>query len=205
LIFSIFAVSLCVSCSKSKPASPPTTLQASIQNLPIDANRKGECLQAARKLLGPDGQVLKCGHLVDPTVLEAVVVSRVPGLKDNKDGIPVSKLLILREIGTQWKSELEVDREITNSAGYVGINFIDDSHPYPYYRAKFTDEGAQWGARSASQFTLVLLSMTRGGKIDPEELGIGIGWNLAAGRIQEIEPDGEHFAPEVTTPKHIRN
>jgi hypothetical protein len=156
-------------------------------------------------LLGPDGQVLKCGHLVDAIGLEAVVVSRVPGLKDSKDGIPISKLLILREVGTQWNSELKVDREITNSAGYVGSDFIDDSHPFPYYRAKFTDQGAQWGARPASQFTLVLHSMTRDGKIDPEDIGLGIGWNLAVGRFQEIEPDGEHFAPEVTAPRHIRN
>ena len=47
--------------------------------------------------------------------------------------------------------------------------------------------------------------MTREGKIDVEDMGMGIGWNPAVGRFQEIEPSGEEFAQEVKNPKRIRN
>jgi hypothetical protein len=34
---------------------------------------------------------------------------------------------------------------------------------------------------------------------------MGIGWNPAVGRFQEIEPNGVEFAPEVKNPEHIRS
>jgi hypothetical protein len=46
--------------------------------------------------------------------------------------------------------------------------------------------------------------MARDGRIDPGDTGLGIGWNRAVGRFQEIEPNGEEFSPEVKTPKHIK-
>jgi len=102
-----------------------------------------------------------------------------------------------------WEPELKADAndEITNGAGYVGIDFIDDSRPIPYYRVNFS---SSWGARDPSLFTIVLVSMNRDGKIDPEDAGTAIGWNPEVGRFQEIEPNGEEFAPEVKAPKHIR-
>jgi hypothetical protein len=100
---------------------------------------------------------------------------------------------------------LNVDLEVTNSAGYVGINFIDDSYLFPYYRVDSSDRGAHWGARDASKYTLMLFSMTRVGKVDGCVIGIGIGWNPAVGRFQEIDPNGEEFAPEVKNPKHMRS
>jgi hypothetical protein len=42
-------------------------------------------------------------------------------------------------------------------------------------------------------------------KIDLEDMGLGIGWNPAEGRFQEIEPNGEGFTPEVKAPTHIRS
>lgn len=137
--------------------------------------------------------------------LEAVVAVRVPGLKDHRNGIPISKLKILREGRSRWDSGLNVDREVTNGAGYLGANFIGNAHPYPCYRVDFTDRGAEWGARTASQFTLILFSMSRDGRLEPGDMGLGIGWNAAVGRFQEIEPNGEEFAPEVKAPKHIRS
>ena len=137
--------------------------------------------------------------------LDAVVALRVTNLKNDKNGIPISVLLILRQNRTEWNTDLKVDKEVTNSEGYVGINFIYDSDPFPYNRASFTDQGARWGDRSPSQFTLVLRPMTREGKIDVEDMGMGIGWNPAVGRFQEIEPSGEEFAQEVKNPKRIRN
>ena len=129
---------------------------------------------------------------------------RVRGLKDDRSGVPISKLVILRRAKSQWNLELNIDKEITNSAGYIGIDFIDDSDPFQYYRAKVSDRAAIWGDREPSKFTLVLDFMNRAGKVDEGGIGIGIGWNPAVGRFQEIEPNGEEFAPERKNPKHIR-
>jgi hypothetical protein len=204
LILPLVFVVFIGSCSKPTANSPGTVPKTSVgQNLPAGEGNQASCLQAARKFLGSNAEVLECGHLSDSAHLEAVAAIRVPRLKDDRNGIPISRLVILRQGNSGWGSEISVDKEITNGAGYVGFNFIDDSHPFPYYRVDFSDRGAKWGARDPSQFTLVLLPMTRDGKVDVGDVGIGIGWNAAVGRFQEIEPNGEKFAPEVKNPKHI--
>jgi hypothetical protein len=204
LILPLVFVVFIGSCSKPTANSPETVPKNPVgQNLPAGEGNQASCLQAARKLLGSNAEVIKCGHLSDAAHLQAVVAIRVPSLKDDRNGIPISKLAILRQGNSGWDSEINVDKEITNAAGYVGFNFIDDSHPFPYYRVNFSDRGAKWGARDQSQFTLVLLPMTRDGKVDVGDVGIGIGWNPAVERFQEIEPNGEKFAPEVKNPKHI--
>jgi hypothetical protein len=205
LIIPIIFILLFASCSKKKPVLPETTHNTSPLSLLVDATDRESCLQAARKMLGPGGEVLKCGHLNNATTLETIIATRVPGLKDDKHGISVSRLLVLRRNKSQWDIELTVDKEIKNSAGFIGVNFIDDSHPCPYYRVNFSDQGAKWGDRSPSLFTMVLVSITQQGKVDEDDLGLGIGWNPAVGRFQEIEPNGEEFAFEKKTPKHIRN
>lgn len=193
-----------LSChSRSGPDLPKTSPQSGArQGVPIGEADQQACVQAARQVLGESAELLKCGHLSDADHLEAVAGTRVAGMKDDRNGVPVSKLIILRRSQSAWNTELRVDEEITNPAGYVGCDFIDDSHPFPYYRV---DIAAQWGAPDPSKFTLVLLSMTRGGRVDPEELGIGIGWNPAVERFQEIDPNGEQFVPEVKAPRHIRS
>jgi len=201
--FLIYPVLLVGSCSRSKPAPPQSSNQASLQSKPVRADNSAKCLQEARKELGPSGTVLKCGYLIDNASLEAIIAVRVAGLSDDRNGIPISALKIVRESGDHWDTQLNVDREVTNGIGYIGTNFIDDSYPLPDYRVNFTDCGAKWGTRSASQLTMVLVSMSRDGKIDPEDMGMAIGWNSAVSRFQEIEPSGEMFAPEVKAPKHI--
>jgi hypothetical protein len=205
LIISFAMIMLIALCSKSKLTGTNAAQDANAKDLLSDVKDRDKCLQAAQKVFGPSGELLKCGHFNNAAILETVVATRVPGLKDDKLGIPVTKLMILRWDKFQWNTELSVDKEIANGAGYVGFNFIDDTHRYPYFRVNFTDRGAKWGGRSASQFTLVFISMTRVGKVDSEDLGLGIGWNPAVGRYQELEPNGEVFVPEVSSPKHIRN
>jgi hypothetical protein len=195
------------SCSQAQISSSRSTPTAQPKEWAVSKSDHVSCFQAARKLLGPEVTLLKCGRLSDAIDLEAVAGIRVPNLKDGEEGIPVSRLVIARYGIPAWKIELNVDAngEITNGVGYVGIDFIDDSNQFPYYRVNFTDRGANWGSRTAAQFTLVLSSMSRDGRIDPGDIGIGIGWNSAVGRFQEIEPTGDKFAPEVKAPKHIKS
>jgi hypothetical protein len=187
-------------CSQPQPAKQ----EAGAQAPPITKADQEDCLQAARQFLGPEAVMLKCGHLSDAGHLEAVAAIRVRGLKDDKAGIPISKLKILRRAKSQWNLELNIDKEITNSAGYIGIDYIDDSTSFVFYRGEISDRRAIWGDREPSQFILALDFMNRAGKVDEGGIGIGIGWNPAVGRFQEIEPNGEEFAPERKNPKHIR-
>jgi hypothetical protein len=147
--------------------------------------------------------VVKCGSIHD-SVLEVVAIARVRGIQESRQGIPISRLVILKQQSGQWVSELNIQEEITNEAGYVGIDFIDDSHSTPFYRLKTSDNGARWGDRQPTQFTLVLLPMSRAGKVDSGDLGIGIGWNSSASRFQEIDPSGMQFETEIKKPKHFR-
>lgn len=194
---------LALACSDQRLdsiAASPASLPA--KDLATEGDRQA-CVQAAHSFLGPNAEVLTCGHISNSDHIEAVLAIRVPNLKDDKRGTPISRLLIVRQNRSEWETELKVDAngEITNGAGYVGADYIDDSHPFPCYRALVS---TLWGARDNSQFTLVLFPMSRQGWIDPEELGIGIGWNPVVGRFQEIEPNGEIFVPEIKSPKHIR-
>ena len=204
MMFLILIVWFADSCSKPTPAHQQPDQEGPSQSASIRGDDSERCLQAKREL-GPNAIVLRCGHFTGGTGLEAVAAVRVPGLKDDRNGIPISELKILREYRSRWESGLNVDGEVTNGAGYLGANFIDDAHPYPYYRVDFTDRGAEWGSRTASQFTLILFSMSRDGRPERGDIGLGIGWNGAVGRFQEIEPNGEEFAPEVKAPRHIRS
>jgi len=192
------------SCSRQKVDSPEEARQAAAPRKDSTAGAdNASCLEAAQKALGPKAEVLKCGHLGGGDYLETVAATRIPYLKDDKHGIPISKLVVLRRGIPQWVTELKVENEITNPSGYVGIDFIDDSTPVSHYRVDLSP--AFWGSRGADEFTIVLTYMTQSGNVDEEELPIAIGWNRAVGRFQEIAPNGEEFVPEVKVPKHIHS
>jgi hypothetical protein len=197
----LFAIcfNLCVICLVPAAAQRNPSRQA--LNPGLDS--RNDCQKASQLLLGSRAEVINCGSIHDHA-LEVVAIVRVRGLRENRNGIPISRLVILVRQSGRWVRELNVNEEITNEAGWVGIDFIDDSHSTPYYRLKTSDNGAKWGDRKPSQFTLVLLTMSRTGKVDPEDLGIGIGWNSAVSRFQEIDPSGTHFIAETKAPKHYR-
>ena len=135
------------SCSKPKvPSADAASATPQGSNLAVGAADRDSCLSASQQFLGSRAVMLRCGHLSDAANLDAVAALRVPGLKeDNERGVPISKLLILRRGQLGWQRALAVDKEITNSAGYVGIDFIDDSHLFPYFRVSFSDQGSGWG------------------------------------------------------------
>jgi hypothetical protein len=206
LIISAVLLLLFDPCSQAQFHSSESSPKASSQGRLVSQSDQDSCLQTARKFLGPAAIVLKCGRLSDAIDLEVIAALRVSSLNDDKNGLPVSRLVIARQGTSQWKIELNVDANdaITNDMGFVGVNFIDDSHQFPYCRVDFTDRGAKWGARTGTQFTMVLFSMNRDGKLEDGDIGLGIGWNPAVRRFQEIDPNGRDFAPEVKSPRHIK-
>jgi len=158
-----------------------------------------ECLEVAQKMLGSDAQVARCGHLIGVSDVESIAFVRLKQFSEDPNGIPVSRLVILQKVDSQWKTALDVARQIQNSAGYVGIDYIDDSQQYSGYRANFLDQRSD----NHPAFVLHLSYLRTDGK--SEGVPIEISWNPAAGRFQEFsanqEPEG--FKTELKNPPHI--
>ena len=161
-----------------------------------DADIKS-CLSAAKKALGPTAEVLKCGKLTGREGLEAVAALRIRRLKQTPENVAVSRLVVLRRSRSGWKKELNVHREITNSAGYVGIDFIDDSSEYHGYYVSFSDHRSD----DTPAFVMYLSEIEPNG--DPE-WPVQIAWNPAVQRFQEYagDRDPEGFRPELKNPSH---
>lgn len=155
------------------------------------------CLGAAKKALGPNAEVLKCGKLTGREGLEAVAALRIRKLRQTQEEVAVSRLVILRRSRSGWKRELNVRQEITNSAGYVGLDFIDDSSEYRGYYVSFSDHRSD----DTPGFTIYLSDIVPNG--DPE-WPVQIAWNPAVQRFQEYagDRDPEGFRPEIKNPPH---
>jgi len=159
------------------------------------------CSDAAKKALGFEGEVVRCGYLTGADTLEAVAVLRLEQFRDRGDSIAVSKLVILRQNSPEWNVELTADRGwIRNSAGYVGIEFIDDSEQIFGYRASFSDRRSD----DVAAYTIYLNFLSPTGH--NEGTAIEISWNPSVARFQEFAygEDPEGFKPEIKNPPHIR-
>ena len=158
-----------------------------------------ECLSAAKKVLGPDAEVAKCGRLTAGSELESVAFIRLKQFAEGPDGIAVSRLVILQKVDSQWKLALDVAQQIQNPTGYIGIDYIDDSQQYPGFRALFSDRRSDGKAA----FDLDLSYLNPDGTT--EGIATEISWNPATKRFQEFsvnkEPEG--FQKELRNPPHI--
>ena len=164
------------------------------------------CAQAAKRALGSAAIVLRCGDLTGSGALEVLAVTRIPGLPDRKEGIPVSRLWVGRQFSvSQWVAQLETDdqRFIKNSEGYVGVYFIDDSNLSDGYLLSI-DKACTDGS---SSLALELRYVDREGKFDEESLPLEVCWNASVRRFQEHDDtdDPEGFHNEVKNPKHFRS
>jgi hypothetical protein len=160
------------------------------------------CKEAAIEALGPTATVLRCGHLTRVDSLEVIAVIQLRQFREARNAVAVSKLVILRKNTSQWETLLTADRQnwIRNNAGYIGVEFIDDSADFVGYRISFSDEGSG----DISKFTIWFNYLSPKGQ--NEGIETGITWNPSVGRFQEFpenqEPEG--FQPEIKNPKHIR-
>jgi hypothetical protein len=161
------------------------------------------CLAAARAALGPGAVVLKCGHLIGPGDLEVAAAIPLRPFRADASGTAVSRLVILRKAAgtSRWVNEFTADKDWTrNPAGYVGVEYIDDSFKYTGYRVSFS------GRRSdgAPGFTLFLFSLNPNGS--NEGVPLEVGWNRSVKRFQEFSYEAEPvgFRAEIKNPPHIR-
>jgi hypothetical protein len=154
-----------------------------------------KCFAEARKALGLDAEVLKCGRLTDGAHLETVAALRLRRFSANGE-IPVSKLVVLRQNAPEWQVELSVDKWITNEKGYLGIEFIDDSAEHAGYRVKLSDHRSD----GTPGFTVQLRFLHGNGG---SEWPIEISWNPLVKRFEEYaDEDPPRFKPEVKNPPH---
>lgn len=160
-----------------------------------------KCVEAAKKALGEDVEIVKQGTFNTPSIQEAVAVVRAQHVPStNAQGLAISKLAILRRGSSGWEVVLTASKEIQNGAGFVGIDYIDDSSPYYGYRVLFPDQRDD-GKRV---FTLGLSYMRKDGST--EGIPLEISWDSSVGRYREfgINSDPPGFKPEVKNPPHLK-
>lgn len=168
------------------------------------------CLDEARKVVGPDAEVVKCGRLTGDSSLVAVAVAKLGPVKgketakNKKDvdgGVNVSRLVILRELGAEWRAELDVSSQIRNPSGYVATEYINDSEVSYGYRAFIRDQRPD----QPLGLTIEVISLDRNGQWEGSP--VEIRWNPAVGRFQEFaaneEPEG--FRSEIKNPPHRKS
>ena len=116
----------------------------------------------------------------------------------NEAGWPISRLVVGQLEGGQWHTVLSASKDwIRNDAGYVGIEFIDDSYSFSGYWAAVAqrDDGERG-------ILISLTYMLPNG--DPEGAPLQIGWNYGVGRYQEIVNNDSpyQFGAEIRQPPH---
>src|ERR1039457_6658689 len=106
-------------------------------------------------------------------------------------------------LNCSWKTAFGANRfQIKNPAGFVGMDYIDDSDASRGFCIDITDR------KAPGQFSIGLLFIGADGKVDEEALPIDIAWNSKAGRYQEVvsnEGDPVLFAPEKRNVPHINS
>jgi hypothetical protein len=173
-------------------------LPSQVSSAPTEAQQQ-DCLDAARKAMGAEALVVRCGDLNTPGVQEVVAVLPAKYPPSRETGMTIWKMVILRHEPTGWRTALTASREIQNEAGYVGVEYIDDYFDFMGYQLRLLDERS--GHKKAFDVSLVYIERSDGGS---DQIPVEIAWNPAAGRYQEWaydrEPEG--FRPEIRNPPH---
>src|SRR5438132_158223 len=129
------ATAFLVGCSK-----PPRIQEvAPSAKRPVAISTMLNCEVGAKRVLGPGVAVLKCGELTGSGALEALAVLPLSASANTGDGTSVSRLVVIKQKGSEWETELDADKEIRNPEGYIGMDFTDDSYVSSGYRLRVYD------------------------------------------------------------------
>lgn len=188
---------VCFAYSNGVPAYGAASASSNV----MFENKK--CLDAAQKVLGKNAEVLKCGTLNDPSVLESIAAVRMRKTDHDATGIFVSRLVILRETQSRWTTALNVSRHIENEVGYVGVSRIenlDESSPFWAHYVEFYDH------RPDGRKAFVLGIGYMASRNDTDELAVVIAWDKATGRYREfsVNTDRVGFQPECQKPARMK-
>jgi hypothetical protein len=157
-------------------------------------NSVQSCSEAAKKALGANAEVLKCGQLTGPNALQAVAIVRLKQYRSDADGIPVAKLVVLRKDGPEWRLEFAVDSQsMRNGAGYIE-DLSSIAGTFVGFRAALWKHGS---GPIDTGFTITLYFLSVSG--EDEGTSVEISWNRSVGRFQEFsyDEDPSEFKPEI--------
>jgi hypothetical protein len=138
--------------------------------------------------------VLRCGELNQAGILEAVAAILVRPKSHPAQGIFARDLVILRRSAGEWKTSPRASRIVRNDAGYVGIDYIDDTSPFWGNCINFYD------TRPDGKKAFTISIQWRASENDTDPQPTDIAWDNTAGRYREIIADG--FQIEVKKPPH---
>jgi hypothetical protein len=153
-------------------------------------------LEAATKVLGPDAQVAKYGHLIGAKSMEVVAYTKLGITRKYSEGIAVSKLVVLQKADSQWDVILNASKQVVNPFGYMGLDLIDDSQDYPGWLVSFYD----YRPDNVPGFSMSFMYLRSDG--DVEGIPIEISWNSTMARFQEfvVNEAPEGFRSEIKNP-----
>jgi hypothetical protein len=159
---------------------------------------KQRCAAGAKSVLGESASVLRCGNLTGSGALQALAVVPLSGFPQAQGTIAASRVVIIRRQGSEWVTELDAHKQITNPAGYIGLDFIDDSYLSRGYNLEISDRRSD----DAPGLTLWLTYLDDKGQI--EGVAVQVTWNPAVHRFQEFttNQDPEGFRSEIKNPPH---
>lgn len=160
---------------------------------PYPSNRG--CEEAARRILGPHAEVLRCGDVSRSGKFEALAILRLKPSPANDEGIFVSRLVIINQQGSRWTVELDAGKEFKNPQGYVAA--LNDSAIFRGYHVRIWDHRSD----GVKAFGLAFQGLDEQGY--PEAAPTDIYWNPSVGRYQEFAYDESppRFKPEVQKPQ----
>lgn len=151
----------------------------------------GATTEAAVRVIGPGATVVRFGHLSSPDQNEAIaVVELAPANYRTKQTI--SRLVVLRQSGSNWTADLTVDKVIRNPQGFLGATSLDLLHRSDIYKVDFFERKFDDGK---NRFVIQLTPAAADGK--PTGPSVYVSWNPLIGRYQQISLQDYGFEPEL--------
>ena len=196
-IFIIACLFFCSGCSKK--IVPQSTSNSFGAEDGAQQRLQQECRDAARNLLGNGAEIVKYGSFNNPNVQEAVAVVHTEHSPHRGGELDVSRLIILRHERTGWRVALTAGKEVNNEAGFIGIDYIDDSMSFWGYRVLFLDQRDD----GKKAFALSLGYLSKDG--NTEGIPLEISWDESVGRYREFDTNSDPagFKRELKKPPHI--
>jgi hypothetical protein len=167
---------------------------ASAQSKPsADPSPSAALLDAATRVAGSGAKIIRFGHLSAPDLEEAVVA--VVSSTSSRDGLLVTKLVVLRQVGSSWSPDLTVDKVIRNPQGFLGATALDQLRRSDLYKVELFNHLFDDGK---NRFVIQLTPVTAEGR--PSAPSIYVSWNFVIARYQQISLQGYGFEPELHEP-----
>jgi hypothetical protein len=150
--------------------------------------------EAAVRAIGSGAIVVRSGHLSSPDQNEAIAVVD-GGSTSFETKRTVSRLVVLRQNGSNWTAALTVDKVIRNPQGFLGVTSLDQLRRSDIYKVNFFKRTFDDGK---DRFVIQLTPTNADGKAAAPS--VYVSWNPLVGRYQQISLQNYGFEPEIHEP-----